>query len=114
MADGISAAVPLPAVLSGRCVDDIGGIGDGFYAVVGVFVVVDLLELVVVVVVVVVIVVVVVVVCGDLLPFLIVVVTVHEMMMMVVVVIHSFTGGAVACVDVCVPVFPLIVSFLWH
>ena len=38
--------------------------------------------------------------------------------MMVVVVIHSFTGGAVACVDVCVdvcvPVFPLIVSFLWH
>ena len=37
-------------VLSGMCVDDIGGVGDGFYAVVGMFVVVDLLALVVVVV----------------------------------------------------------------
>ena len=53
------------------CVDDIGAVGDGFYAVVGVFVVFNLLALVVVVVVVVV------VVYGDLLPFLTVVVTVH-------------------------------------
>ena len=49
------------------CVDDIGAVGDGFYAVVGVFVVFNLLALVVVVVVV----------YGDLLPFLTVVVTVH-------------------------------------
>ena len=92
VADGVSGAVALPAVLSGMCVDDSGGVGDGFYAVAGAFVVVDLLVVVVVV-------------CGDLLPFLVVVVAVHEMMMMI--------GGAVACVDacvdVCVPVVALIV-----